>query len=260
MKINQLLQQIPSGAVVSTAWLAAQDVSVDQARKLAGAGWLQHVGYGAYSRAGDALSWESAVFALQADCTMETEAPRFWPGGPTALALQGYAHYLPMGRETLHLFSAFGSRLPRWARTAEWMGPVSLHAEKRLSPKLPGSFAEHLPSGKSFRLLISSAERAILEWITATPNELMFSSALVDTFSGLNTLRPARLQALLEGCGSVRTKRTFLLLARYAGHAWYERLDQQRLDLGAGKRQIWPGGKLDREYQITVPTVFANGD
>jgi len=57
MKINQLLQAIPSGAVVTTTWLAAHEVSADQARKLAGSGWLRRVGHGAYSRPGDALSW-----------------------------------------------------------------------------------------------------------------------------------------------------------------------------------------------------------
>jgi len=258
MKINQLLQKIPSGAVVTTAWLAARGVSADQARKLAGSGWLQRVGQGAYSRAGDALSWESAVFALQAD--RATDAPSFWPGGPTALALQGFAHYLPLGRETLHLYSGLGSRLPRWATTASWVGPVRLHPEKRLSSSLPGSFTPHHPGGKPFGLLISSAERAILEWIAITPNELLFASALIDTLNGLNTLRPRPLQALLEGCGSVRTKRAFLLLARHAGHAWYARLDLQRLNLGAGKRQLWPGGKLDRQFQLIVPEGFADAD
>lgn len=244
--------------MVTTAWLASRDVSADQARKLAGSGWLQRVGYGAYSRAGDALSWESAVFALQAECA--AGEPRFWPGGPTALALQGFSHYLPLGRETLHLFAAASARLPRWATNADWVGPVSLHSEKSLSSQMPGSFAEYLPRGRSFSLLISSAERAILEWIAVTPNELLFSSTLVDTFNGLNTLRPRQLQALLEACRSVRIKRVFLLLARHAGHAWYARLDPQRLNLGSGKRQLCSGGKLDREYQVTVPEEFADGD
>lgn len=258
MKVNQLLQKIPSGAVVTTTWLDARDVSADQARKLAGSGWLHRVGHGAYCRAGDALSWESAVFALQADSA--PGAPRFWPGGPTALALQGFAHYLPLGRETVQLFSAGGLRLPRWLTSADWMGSVKLHAGKTPSPDLADSFTEYQPTGKPFGLLISSAERAILEWISITPNTLLFSDALVDTLGGLNTLRPRRLQALLEGCGSVRTKRAFLLLARHAGHAWYARLDLQRLHLGAGKRQLWPGGKLDREYQVTAPEEFVRGD
>lgn len=265
MKINQLLQAIPSGAVVTTTWLAAHEVSADQARKLAGSGWLRRVGHGAYSRPGDALSWESAVFALQAHCEdkrvseCEPAAPRFWPGGPSALGLHGLSHYLPMGRETLHLFTAGATRLPRWLMTADWVGHVEVHAHKGLSPAIAGSFAQYQPPGKPLTILTSAPERAILEWIAITPDELLFSSALVDTFTGLSALRPRVLQALLEHCGSVRTKRVLLLLARHAGHAWYSRLDRQRFDLGTGKRQLCPGGRLDREYQVTVPEAFADG-
>jgi len=169
MKINQLLQAIPSGAVVTTTWLAAHEVSADQARKLAGSGWLRRVGHGAYSRPGDALSWESAVFALQAHCEdkrvseCEPAAPRFWPGGPSALGLHGLSHYLPMGRETLHLFTAGATRLPRWLMTADWVGHVEVHAHKGLSPAIAGSFAQYQPPGKPLTILTSAPERAILE-------------------------------------------------------------------------------------------------
>ncbi|WP_280570744.1 AbiEi antitoxin N-terminal domain-containing protein [Chromohalobacter sp. 296-RDG] len=66
LKINQLLHKISHGAVVTTAWLASHGVTSDQARKLADSGWLQRVGHGAYCQAGEPLSWESAVFAMQA--------------------------------------------------------------------------------------------------------------------------------------------------------------------------------------------------
>ena len=89
-------------------------------------------------------------------------------------------------------------------------------------------------------------------------NELLFSSELVDTFNRLNTLRPRRLQALLAGCRSVKTKRAFLVLARHAGHAWYHRLETHSLDLGKGKRQLCKGGRLDKEYQVTVPEAFTD--
>src|SRR5699024_3017760 len=112
VKLNHLLRKIPHGAVVTTAWLAARGVSSDQARKLARSGWLQRVGHGAYCRAGDPLSWESAVFALQT--SDDAELPPLWPGGQTALALHGFAHYLPMGERTTQLYGQTGVRLPRW--------------------------------------------------------------------------------------------------------------------------------------------------
>jgi len=258
VKINQLLQKIPRDAVVTTAWLASHGVTSDQARKLANSGWLQRVGHGAYCQAGEPLTWESAVFALQAIDGLGM--PTFWLGGQTALALHGFAHYLPMGERTTHLYGKEAIRLPRWLRGAEWAGPLVLHSEKGLPAKLPGSFTDYAPDGRAFSLQVSTPERAVLEWIAVTSNELLFSSELVDTFSGLNTLRPRRLQALLEGCRSVRTKRAFLVLARHAGHAWYGRLEPRRLDLGKGKRQLCRGGKLDREYHVTVPEVFLHAD
>ncbi|WP_338922747.1 type IV toxin-antitoxin system AbiEi family antitoxin domain-containing protein [Pseudomonas silesiensis] len=36
------------------------------------------------------------------------------------------------------------------------------------------------------------------------------------------------------------------------------RIDFSRIDLGKGKRQISPGGRLDKEFLITVPESFAN--
>jgi len=256
-KINQLWQQIPHGAVVTTAWLDAHGINANHAAKLTDAGWLRRLGRGAYCRAGDSLTWESGVFALQA--LNDPEAPPFWPGGQTALALQGFAHYLPMGHETIHLYGAERrSQLPRWLDQADWAGAIDLHSDKGLPVHLPGSFTDYALRSGAFSLTISTPERAILEWVAVTPTDLLFSSKLVDTFTGLNTLRPRRLQALLEGCRSVKAKRAFLVLARHAGHAWYHRLETHSLDLGKGKRQLCKGGRLDKEYQVTVPEAFTD--
>ena len=66
------------------------------------------------------------------------------------------------------------------------------------------------------------------------------------------------MQVLLEACRSVKVKRAFLLLARHYGHAWYRRLDTGRIDLGAGKRQLYPRGRLDRDFQVTVPREWGD--
>jgi hypothetical protein len=77
---------------------------------------------------------------------------------------------------------------------------------------------------------------------------------------GLTSLRPSLLQTLLESCASIKVKRAFLYLAREAGHAWYERLDKTRIDLGKGKRMLVRGGRLDAEFMITVPGHDADDD
>jgi hypothetical protein len=48
-------------------------------------------------------------------------------------------------------------------------------------------------------------------------------------------------------------KRLFLFFADRHGHAWRPKLDLARIDLGSGKRVLVKGGKLDPQYDITVP-------
>jgi hypothetical protein len=75
----------------------------------------------------------------------------------------------------------------------------------------------------------------------------------IQLLENLATLRPSIVQQLLETCTSIKIKRLFLWAAERIGHAWTEKLDPGRVDLGAGKRQLYKGGIFDPQYQITVP-------
>jgi hypothetical protein len=70
---------------------------------------------------------------------------------------------------------------------------------------------------------------------------------------GLNNLRPASVQKLLEGCTSVKVKRLFLYLADKVGHEWLNYINLGKVDLGSGKRAIVKNGVYVSKYQITVP-------
>lgn len=70
---------------------------------------------------------------------------------------------------------------------------------------------------------------------------------------GMTTLSPRRLQQLLADCHSVKVKRLFLFYADRHPHAWVKRLDTHAVTLGAGKRMLVKGGKLNTAYQITIP-------
>jgi hypothetical protein len=72
-------------------------------------------------------------------------------------------------------------------------------------------------------------------------------------FEGLANLRPASLTRLLQECTSIKAKRLFFFFADRHAHAWAKRLDPAQFDLGSGKRQIVKGGRLHREFEITVP-------
>ncbi|PLP29280.1 hypothetical protein CWN01_05405, partial [Klebsiella pneumoniae] len=51
-------------------------------------------------------------------------------------------------------------------------------------------------------------------------------------------------------------KRLYLFFASFYEHGWLKRIDSQKIDLGAGKRQIVENGKFNAQYQITVPERF----
>lgn len=53
-------------------------------------------------------------------------------------------------------------------------------------------------------------------------------------------------------CRSVKVKRLFLWFAERHQHAWLNKLDRNRVDLGKGNRMLVRGGKLDPKFKITV--------
>ena len=102
---------------------------------------------------------------------------------------------------------------------------------------------------------ISGPERAVLELLqTLGPSASEYDHANL-IFEGLGTLRAELVQSLLEQCASVKGKRLFLHLAEKHNHAWFKTLGLARVTLGTGKRMLFPGGRLDPKYLITVPVA-----
>lgn len=252
MKINRLLADWPSGTIVTQAWLHEQGVGPNLIQKYQQTGWVERVGHGAWKRTGDSIDWHGGIFALQQGATMQT-----WPGGATALSLAGYSHYLTFGKETVDLFGTSGAVLPGWFRKHEWEAQINFHPGALFTGLEDMALQVFQIPYRQFALKISTPERAVLELIHQSADEMLFSG-VADVMNGLTTLSPRRLQKLLEACNSIRVKRVFFVLARYAAHTWYERIDRSSIDPGKGKRQIIRGGRLDKEFLITVPERFAN--
>lgn len=251
MKINHLLAEWPIGAVATQIWLNEYGVGPGLAQKYAHSQWLERIGHGAWKRFGEIVTWQGGVYALQ-----QEEPIRFWPGGRTALSLAGFSHYLSFASEALELFGQPGTKMPRWFGEYDWQVSLNFHPTALFDALDNPELQTFQPAYTQFELKISSPERAILELIHQSANEALFSGVM-DVLAGMATLSPRRLQKLLEACRSVRVKRVFLLLARDAGHVWYSRLDLSKIDLGKGKRQIIQGGRLDKEFLITVPKEVA---
>jgi hypothetical protein len=117
---------------------------------------------------------------------------------------------------------------------------------------LPGSLHVEEWGQWKWPLVMSSPERAILELLDELPVKESFHR--IDMYmESLVNVRPCRIQGLLEETKSVKVKRLLFYFAERHQHKWLTHLIIEKVNLGAGKRVIYKGGKLDSKYQITVP-------
>ncbi|MCC7250439.1 type IV toxin-antitoxin system AbiEi family antitoxin domain-containing protein [Hyphomicrobium sp.] len=264
--LNRLEQELPEGLLVDAAWLAAKGYSTALRSQYVAGDWLHQPARRVYQRRSAPLTWQQVVVSLQTLLGYDLVL-----GGRSALELQGYAHYLRQRGTTLYLY---GSRKPpTWLNTlplpdvrfiyrnatalfpAAQMpaGPQKLEARKDLDKS--DSFVVQPWGQYDWPLVLSTPERAVLELLDELPDHESFHN--VDMLmQGLTTLRPAKLHRLLAECKSVKVKRLFFFFADRHSHAWLGRIDRKAVDLGAGKRMLVKGGRLDSQYQITVPKDF----
>ena len=251
-KLNQLLKEWPRGTVATQSWLEGRGIYRQLTRRYLTSGWLQHLGRGAFVRAGDSVDWLGGLYALQRQLGLRVHVAAL-----TALALKGSAHYLPLGKKTeVFLFGISRQRLPAWFLNHPWDVRVRYHCPKLFDRAVPAGLTQI--KREAYTVEASAPERAILEVMhLATTNEAVEHA--VQLMEGLSTLRPQVAQALLEACRSIKVKRLFLWAAQHSGHRWFDRMSPGVLDLGKGKRVLYRGGCLDATYQITVPPTEAAG-
>lgn len=248
IKINKLLQSVPHNTVWLASWLSDQNISHDLQQRYVKSGWLEKVGTGAFKRKGEKLNWFGGVYAIQKQAQKPVHI-----GGMTALRLLGFAHYL-RSEEELQLFSPNGVNLPKWFTNYRWeAGKPVLYHSSFLSEQR-NSFLEHDQNG--FDVTVSSPERAILEALYLTPNQLDMVE-VYQTLEGLANLRPKLLEELLLGCSSIKVKRLFLYMAKKAGHQWADFINTDNINLGTGSRSLVKGGVFISDYKITVSKELA---
>lgn len=252
-KLNRLQQELPEGLLADAAWMEAQGYSSALRSQYVRAGWLESPARRVYRRSRTPLTWQQVVVSLQTVLDLPLAV-----GGRTALEQQGYAHYLPAALREVHLYGP--KHPPTWLASLPLDLAFRWHNSLRLFPGDLDPPPESSPvmvssGGLALPIRYSSKERAVLELLDELPERESFQQ--VDALmEGLSDLSPRRLQTLLEACTSVKVKRLFLFFAGRHGHAWLARLDTSRVDLGAGKRVLVKGGKLDPRYNITVPPEF----
>ena len=273
-KVNRLQSDLPTGLLAPSSWLDEHGYYRQLVGHYVASGWLESPARGVYRRPGYPLKWQHVVASL-----LLTEGLPLHIGGASALEHAGFGHYARMREaETIRLYSPGG--LPGWARSLSlpvkftvrpdaMFGSLPLprvwvtrngDIQLRDAAGKPVSETELAEGGlrlerwgeSDWPLVYATEERAILEMLRDVPGVEPIHEAHV-LLQGLVNLRPARLNVLLRHCASIKAKRLFLALAARHRHAWFEHLDLSGVDLGKGNRALFPGGKLDPKYQISLP-------
>ena len=229
--------------VFVSSWLVDKGYSFELQKQYKKSRWFESIGSGALVRYEDQVDYLGGVYALQTQLGLSVH-----PAAKTALSLQGKAHYLEMSAKKAQLFVSLGENVPLWFKKIDWGLALDLTSTSFLPADLGLVDVEH----KSFTVKVSNPARAVMECLYSVPK----SQPLLEVYEimeGLNNLRPASVQALLEACKSVKVKRLFLYLAEKAGHAWFNHIKLDNVDVGSGKRSILEGGVYVPKYQITVP-------
>ncbi len=228
------------------SWLEKQGVYQQLVHEYEKTSWVHRVGRGAYAKEGDKVEWTGGLYAIQEQMGLPIHA-----GGKTALQMQGYAHFLPMGKgTTVSLFGPPAVKLPTWFRQYRW----SVKVRYTTTNLFPGEANQALTKKDmgSYAVTVSMPERAIMEVLYAVPGEESYGEAKL-LMEGLTTLRPRVVQALLEQCASIKVKRLFMVVAESCQHAWVKKLNPPKVDFGKGKRMLTRGGRFISKYNITVP-------
>ena len=255
--------------MVDAAWLEHEGYSRSLRNQYVARGWLERAARRVFRRPGEALRWEQVVISLQNLLDLPLIV-----GGRTALELQGFSHYLSNSVREVHLYGPKAP--PPWLADLELDVRFEAHNSERLfrndpvtraltsvswnlkrregrsADSLHGSFNEVTWGSWDWPITVSAPERAILELLDELPDRESWHQ--VDMLmAGLSGLSPRRLEKLLTDCKSVKVKRLFFFFADRHPHRWRNQLKPETFDLGAGKRMLAKGGKLDQRYHITVP-------
>ncbi|HPW67189.1 MAG TPA: type IV toxin-antitoxin system AbiEi family antitoxin [Salinivirgaceae bacterium] len=247
-KINTLIQSLPKGSVLLPAWLKSQGYSYELQQSYRKSGWLKSIGKGAMLKSGDTLVLAGALSALQS-----VEKCDIHIGGRSALEMQGFAHYLQINSQEITLFVRGRVKLPRWFTDNDWNAQTTIFRLTVFANEALGmtDFTEG-----ELTMKISTPARAMVECLVLCPDKFSLTEAF-ELMEGLGSLRPAKVQELLESCKLIKAKRLFLYFAEKANHTWFKYLDINKIDLGVGNRSLVESGVFVPKYKLVLPKELA---
>lgn len=239
-KINQLLTESLPGGLLFAGWLRKRGYSSQLLKRYRDSGWLEGLSRGVMYRKNDNLSALAAVHSYnqQTDHNARVAAH-------SALELQGFNHYVPMGKPRLMVAFESGN-VEDWVRSENYdMTIVPFHTGIFKNP-MTQSYDKN-----GYILKISSPEQAFLECLHLVPDHYNYMD-LYYIMELLTSLDPDNVQTSLENTSSQRIKRMFLYMAEKAGHYWFNMLDIEKLGLTTSKLKLVENGVYISKYRITV--------
>jgi len=242
-KINQLLQLIPNGVVMTSKWLHQQGYSPELLRSYRNSHWLEKIGQGAMKRKGDSVDYSGAISAIQEQLQLNIHIAAY-----TSLGLQGKAHYLNSHSQNVFLIGDKNAKLPTWFSKYNWGLHIKFHASSFLATNIGLKNIEI----KGYNVKISNPVRALMEclYLSNQPDDYIH---VFELMQGINNLHLETTQLLLNNCTSVKVNRLFLYMAEKSNHAWFKYIDVSQIDWGSGNRSLVKEGVYIKKYRITVP-------
>jgi len=243
-KINRIFTEWKDGEIHTISWFEGYEISRPLIFKYLNRGLIEKLGGGAYAKANGELNWQAGIIAAQAELKIPIHV-----SGRSALELLGVSHYLSLGpRPIIYIAVREKIKIPIWLRKHDWKVDFQFSVSRLINREI--GLTEH--KNQHSELIISTRERAILELIEKV--DLSDSFEILDNyFEGLTNIRSKLTQELLENCNSIKVKRIFLFMAVKFQLPILKKLNLKKINLGSGKRVVALNGRLDKNFNITVP-------
>lgn len=174
----------------------------DLLKKYKKSNWLESLGYGAFKLAGDKVGWYNGIEVLQ-----NQKSSNIHPGSKSALELKGYAHYINQSEQIIRLFGNHKENLLAWLENQKWRKSITFTQTKLLDYNDRELYTNVTLEG--VELKISMPEMAVMEMPFEVPKNQTFDEA-VKIIENLMTLRPKKVQYVIENCNSGKVKRMFM--------------------------------------------------
>jgi hypothetical protein len=192
-KINQLLLKGYPGRLYFSSWLKQNGYSDQLMKKYRSSGWLSALSKGVMYRTGDKLLSYPAIASYN-----QQLGKNFYIAAHSALELNGFNHYVPMGKPVLMIGHPKQQLVPDWMKKGDFDKTLKFFStEVFIKPQLSTFSVEKVD------LLVSLPEQAFLECLLLAPKQYAF----IDLFyimEQLTTFRPEIVQDLLEHTENIK--------------------------------------------------------